>query len=223
MKTAPAFALVFVLGCSGSTEPAPRPPSSKVLNVDFGEAPTTKHGPAAFGDDDDVWNAVGEGFAMDFVASHLVWADGSEADASIHTQNLPGIWGGQTTMGDPMYESYIYSWAGESATTTVLGLPPGSYDVAIYGTTGRVDTNNSGFFVTVHDDEAGPARSKTATTFTSTGPDADAPDWVENGQYVLHEGIAVGEGQALRVNIVNGVQGAGNGGCLTNGMQLIKR
>lgn len=120
----PALVLDFIL-----TLP---PPS---LNIDFGfGAPKT--GPAAAGlSAQDVWNTydiLGDGTLTDLQWSDAYqWASGHNSYAAVSLWNARGRWGFPAPI-DPMYDTYHYPWWG-SISGAIAGLPPGLYDVYLYG------------------------------------------------------------------------------------------
>jgi hypothetical protein len=207
---------------SGGTKDSGPTIASSLLDVDFGSPTTTKTGAAAAGlGPTDQWNPAGPGFNADYTLSSLVWSNGAAAaGVSMRVQNLPGNWAMTASIGDPMYDSYAYSWAGASATITLDGLPSGTYDWVIYGHTGANDAN-SGFSITVL---AGTtAVWSSASAYTTLGADWNSSIWKTGSQYVLALGVVVGAGQTVVLTIANGATGTGNAGCLINGLQILKQ
>jgi hypothetical protein len=191
------------------------------LDIDFGGATTsTEVGFAAVGlSPSDYWNAVVQGFNSDYTASGFLWTNGLPAGGiSAHVVNLPGSWGFTSGVNDLMYNSFIYSWNGATASVTFSGLPGATYDFYVYGLAGT--TQNSGFTISVMSGPTGPVVFSTGTKFTATG--SSPPVWAEGTQYVLLDSISVADGQYVSLVISNGSQGTGNAGCVLNGLQIMK-
>ena len=197
---------------------------TQVLNLD-GSGGTTEVGMAATGlDDTDVWNTMSGAFSTDYTIDGLLWADGMASDASVHVTNLPGIWGQNpaAAVNDAMFTDYVYSWSGDSATLTFAGLDAGFYQVWGYAHEMSAQ-GNSGFSAAVVEDENGAALSETAVEYTSSSADWDQADWVEDSQYVVLDELEVLAGQLLRATVHAGGNGAGNAGCILNGLQLVRQ
>jgi hypothetical protein len=191
------------------------------LDIDFGGPLTSSEvGFAAAGlTPGDYWNAVVKGFSTDYTASSLLWTNGLPAGGvSAHVQNLPGSWGQSAPVNDPMFNNYIYSSSGSTATVTLAGLPGGTYDFYAYGLAGT--TQNSGFTISIMSGPMGPVVFSSGTKYTSTG--SSPAGWVQGTQYVLLDGIPVADGQYVALVISNGSQGTGNAGCVLNGLQIMK-
>jgi len=194
----------------------------QLLDIAFG-SPNDKVGPAATGMfDDDMWNFVSGAFSTDYTVDGLLWSTGEDTGASLRAENLPGVWGFDSTLDDLMYETFVYSWSGATATLTFTGLPAGQYELWIYSHEGG-DVGNSGLSASVHDLVDGPALVETDVEYTTVSPDWNAAEWIEGAQYVVLDPVDVEDGQVLKVNVHNGQQGVGNAGCVVNGLQIVQR
>ena len=201
-------------------------PVQNILNVDFGSPTPAKIGKAAVGlTERDVWNAAGPGFESDYTVHDLRWADGTSSGVALRVVNLPGNWGMNAPGLDPMYAGYSYSWYGETASLIFTGLPSGLYDLYFYANAdhsgrGSGPSDNTGVSVEV----SSPAhRWESPVRFTGQGDAWTAMGWQPGKQFVVHEGIEVGQGHEVKIVLHNGVQGTGNSGCLVNGLQLVHR
>jgi hypothetical protein len=189
--------------------------AANLMNLDFGSTTTTKAGVAAAGSSAaDFWNPVGPGFQADFLATGLLWADGSSSNVQMRVTNLPGNWGSASAIHDPMYDGYEYSWSGTTATITIVNLPSGTYDVYVYSS---VTGGNTGSSVS-----ACASGASTPTQFTSTSAYATDTVWIAGDEYALHAGVSVAASDVVTINLSNGTQGSGNAGILVNGVQLVR-
>jgi hypothetical protein len=208
-------------GSDAGSDAGPILSATTLLNIDFGGTTTQEIGGAAARvNASDAWNAVGTDFNADYTVTGLVWSDGSgAAGLSMRVNNLAGIWGFTSAIGDKMYDSLLYSWSGTTASLTFEGLPAGTYDFIPYGHSAE-DNANSGFTVTVHATSSTSALTTSPTKYTTVASDWNASSWIVGAQFVILDGIVVATGQTVILTISNGSQGTGNAGCVINGLQI---
>ncbi|HEY6227659.1 MAG TPA: immunoglobulin domain-containing protein, partial [Verrucomicrobiae bacterium] len=116
-----------------------------LLNVNFGYETEIKVGPAATGlSSADFWNHYSFPFAAFASMTNLAMADHSPSSVGFTVENGPGQWYFGRSSGDIMYNNYIY--VSGTIKATLYNLPPGAYDLYLYGHA-DVDNANSVFTV----------------------------------------------------------------------------
>jgi hypothetical protein len=192
-------------------------PFGPLININFCAAKNpyglsaVKTGFAAIGQTtNDYWNACSRDGAtpfdfLSFVAvPNLTNADGTPSGAGLTLANAPGSWGND--VNDAMYYSYLYPFDGGNLTLTVTNLPPGTYDVCVYGhgsTQNGTHQNMNG----VYQLSGGAIDYGTQSTATS-GTNWATTNWHEGQQFVVFRNIYVtGPADALVVTGLPGVSG----------------
>ncbi len=179
-----------------------------LLNVDFGSGPgpSRKTGPAATGQaTTDFWNYYTRddefGNWRDWgTLENLKLANGTATTTGLSVANAPGAWGNQST--DPMYEGYIYPFDGGNITLKFTNVPPGVYDLYVYGSDARcsLSADNTDY----------PVRAATEN------PAVNPPVWTEGKQYVRFSDVALNSS-----NLVLTVLPGSGGYAIISGLQLV--
>lgn len=105
-----------------------------LVNIDFGGGTNSaKVGYAATGfSTNDHWNRYRRQVPPRRVAANtLQSSDGVPTTISLTLSNAPGLWG--NTIGDPMWDSFVYSENGNPIELNLRGVPKGNYRFALYG------------------------------------------------------------------------------------------
>ena len=197
-----------------------------LINVDFGGTTTSiQVGPAAVGlGTNDLWNAYSH-YSPRFVPGAspqtngrlegLRFSDGSASPVAIGVTNAPGVWGNAS--GSHFFDSYIFAPNGSNLTATVTGLPAGRYHFVLYG---HADADSAPEQNTVFSLKTGTS-ARVLGPLTSAGPGgwkAGQP-WQDGQQYVIFKDVAVGEGEAVRIEVAPGAGGV----AVLNGLQILSR
>lgn len=180
-------------------------------------------GPAAAGREGDYWNTVGVAWNNDHTETGLKFASGDSSAVQVRMVNLAGGWGndGKLAIKSAMMNSYNYpvNNQGGNARVILKEIPPGKYDVYIYGH--EADPVAYGdYTLSVGGRDYG---RKT----TSNKSDAiENTTWVEGSQYVKYSNVEVAAGSELEVLIQPGGQVTDHWGrtfsdATINGLQLI--
>lgn len=169
-----------------------------LLNMDFGDAITTKIGPAVIGQSsNDFWSgyAGAGGFHTDGTLALFKLANGEFSPVGLRLPNAPGSWGNGSS--DSMYASYVYPTTTPSATTmtvTVTNLPVGIYDFYLYA--------NDGKFQLVS------ATVDYGIKTSLENPVVNPPVWQEGKQYVAFQHVAVTNAtQPVIITVQPGIYG----------------
>ncbi len=201
-------------------------PFGPLLNINFcaaknpGGLGAVKTGSAAIGQTtNDYWNPCSRDGATQFdfqsfvAVPNLTNADGTLSGAGLTLANAPGSWGND--VNDAMYSTYLYPFDGGNLTLTVTNLPPGTYDVCVYGhgsTQNGTHQNMNG----VYQLSGGAIDYGTQSTATS-GTNWATTNWQEGQQYVVFRNVYItGPADALVVTGLPGVSGE----ALIAGMQI---
>lgn len=169
---------------------------TRLLNIDYGASTDTnfyKWGMSAYGlTTEDYWYPYYNPWVTDVTVTNLLWSDQTPLSpgASLRVQNAPGQWGSET--GDYMYNGYVYDWNGAGIASTYNGLPPGRYDLYLYGHGAWYDQNTIFHAFTAARD-FGSKNTIVSSSWAST-------NWTENLQYVKFTAAPLIEGQALQIN-----------------------
>jgi hypothetical protein len=185
--------------------PAPRIPL-RVLNVDFANRYTPRIGPAVVGlKTNDVWNAYVFGWRTFGSLRNLLWSDGTVSGIQVAVENAPGEWG--NSYPDPMFSSYIYPHDGGNLSVTVSGMPPGVYELYLYGhgavDKGAKNPHHQNSVFSIGGVQGGKDLKEKATT---TGPEWASPTWKEGDQYVVFRDVTLFR-EPLRILVKPGVGG----------------
>src|SRR5882672_6199743 len=119
-----------------------------LIDIDFGaDIGAPKTGFAAIGQTPaDIWNPSTPLGRRSAAWPQLLAADGSSTAVGLIVSNAPATWGNGSD--DPMYNSFISADPNETATLTVTNLPPGAWNLYLYG-------HDATFGVTVGTDDYG--------------------------------------------------------------------
>jgi biopolymer transport protein ExbD len=175
----------------------------QVFNIDFGVAPSKQSGPAAAGREGDFWNAVSVAWNNDHTETGLKFASGGPSPVQVRMINLGGGWGSSGRMGvkAPMLDSYNYPVdnRGGNAQVILKAVPPGMYDVYIYGHEESPSAYGD-YTLTVGNHEYG-------RKVTSNRSDAiENTAWVDGSQYVKYSEVEIGSGNDVNILIQPGGQ-----------------
>jgi len=191
-----------------STEASARP-NCNLLNINFTSSDNLKTGLAAVGySANDVWNDyifLGSDSAE---MTDLALYDGSASGVTLDVWNAPGLWG--NGVDDPMFNTYIYPWDGGDISLSVSALPPGSYDVYIYGHAPTPD-GYSLFDLYTADADYGQRGT------TAWGDGWNSTTWEEGQQYIVYRNVAVGDDGTFNVEVTPDAAGYS----IINGMQIV--
>ena len=176
----------------------------QIFDVAFGvwrPAETKQTGPAAAGRKGDYWNAPGVPWNNDHTESGLKFASGDSSPVQVRMVNLGGGWGNDGTLGikSPMMDSYNYPVNNQGGDSQVIlsNVPPGRYDVYIYGHE-KEPWAYGDYTLSVGDHNYG---RKT----TSNKSDAiENTKWVEGSQYVKFADVEVAAGNNVEILIKPG-------------------
>ncbi len=185
--------------------PAHRVPL-RMLNVDFANRYVPRVGPAAVGlKTNDVWNAYVFGWRAFGSLRNLLWSDGTVSGIHLAVENAPGEWG--NTHPDPMFSTYIYPHDGGNISVTVSGMPPGVYELYLYGH-GAVDkeAKNPHCQNSVYSISGVKGGKDFGEKATTTGPEWASPAWKEGDQYVVFRDVVLHH-EPLRILVKPGVGG----------------
>ena len=176
----------------------------RTFNIDFGSgAPSEQVGPAAAGRAGDFWNTVSVGFNDHHTESDLKFAGGDPSPIEVEMINLGGGWHSDHTMGvkSPMYNTYNYPTGNRGGNSTVIlhHVPPGNYNVYIYGH-GPNPIYYGDYTLTVGTHDYG--RKQTSHKMDSI----QNTKWVEGSQYVKYLKVEVGEGEEIEILIQPGAR-----------------
>jgi len=174
------------------------------FNIDFGPfSPSAQVGPAAVGHAGDFWNSVAESSNDHHTAADLKFAGGDPSPIEVEMINLGGGWscGGVMAIESAMLNTYNYPVCNQGGDSTVIlhQVPPGKYNVYIYGH-GPVPLYYGDYTLTVGTHNYGRKQ-------TSHKMDAIRNiKWVEGSQYVKFSNVKVGDGDGVEVLIRPGAQ-----------------
>lgn len=182
------------------------PLEPKIFNIDFGAwrpEESRQTGPAAAGGEGDFWNTVGVAWSNAHTESDLKFASGDPSPIRVEMNNLGGGWGCDGRMGvkAPMLDSFNYPMNNQGGNSQVIlnEVPPGEYDVYIYGH-GTDPLYYGDYTLTVGDHNYG-------TKATSDKSDAiENTAWVEGSQYVKFARVRVAAGDKVEILIQPGGQ-----------------
>lgn len=176
-----------------------RPPADypALINVDFGDGTnSSKVGRAATGrTTNDFWNLYSRDerpgkWRTSGTVTNLLYADRAWSGVSLTVSNAPGAWGNGAA--DPMYNGYLYPLDSGRITVKVENLPPGLYDLYVYGH--EASSNRTCAYDLVVG--TGSHGSKT----NGVGPGWNSTNWQEGVQYVVFRDVQVfGPEDALSV------------------------
>lgn len=187
------FASIFLAGSNLA--------HAMLLDINFGahlnpgNLGATKTGFAAIGEtSSDFWNFYSRDntSAFDWKVNgsleNLKLANGTVTSIGLTVNNLPGAWGNGSS--DPMYNSFLYPLAGNTASLSLTNIGAGYYDLLVYSQDGHyeltVGANNYGV-KTCYDSAPG-----------------GVPVWQEGRQYVRYSNIYVGAGESLNLAMQQG-------------------
>ena len=142
------------------------------VNIDFGPGVSDgsrKTGAAAAGQEGDFWNAVARSFNSEHREGGIKTATGEPSPIEVELLNLGGCWGFSGGLGikDPMLDDFNYPVNNQGGNSEVIlhGVPPGKYDLYIYGHgvnpqyygdySLKVGERSYGRKTTFHDDDSG--------------------------------------------------------------------
>lgn len=170
--------------------------AADLINLNFDGGPSVaKVGTAAIGNGPaDFWNFYERRYVNgEFVASGTVeplfGADGTLVGGRVEVFNAPGAWA--NGVEDRMYGAYVYPFDENPITIRFTGLPPGRYDLYLYGHGGPdADAANTEFEVVSGAVQYG----RKATT---QGPGWNTAVWKEGDQYVVFREVEVGHSVPL--------------------------
>lgn len=198
--------------------------SQSLLNVDFGVGErSARVGPAATGQrSNDFWNlhshyrprfVPGQPLVANRRSESLHDADGAPTGIAVAVTNAPGVWGNAS--GDAMWDTYIYAPNGSPLGFTVSGLPPGRYQVFLYG---HADADvaaeqNSVFTVSSGTNHWGPLAASGGSGWKVGAP------LVEGTHYVTFRDVLLTAGHDLTVEVAPGSGGI----AVLNGLQILSR
>lgn len=189
--------------------------TTRLLNIDYGPSTDTnlyKWGVAAYGlATNDYWYPYYNPWVTDVTVTNLSWSTGTGLSAghSLRVQNAPGQWGSDT--GDYMYNGYVYDWNSQGIANTWKGLPPGRYDLYLYGH-GAASDQNTSFSVFTSTRDFGSKATLNTNTWSST-------NWTEGVQLVTFTNVSLLTEQALQINALK----VASAYTCINGMQLANR
>lgn len=205
---------------SGTTKTA-APGTARIqslINVDFGcGATTAKRGPAAVGiAADDFWNFYTRDedgdpsrYRPSGALPQLRDHRGADCQAGLTLRNAPGAW--HNGSPDPMFERYLYPFDyRQRIEVTITNLPPGHYDVYLYGHTPG-NEGNSRYELRLDEQSVG--------TLATAAEGWQAPLWVEGVHYVVFRDVRVKSRQQLVQVVVH----PGQLHALIAGLQLARR
>lgn len=182
-----------------------------LLNVDFGGGTnSTKSGFAALGQTlTDFWNGCAY---LGVSSNHLTRLSFANGKAGWVGLNATGLAGNSTNgHADAMFNPLLFREDGGNIQLTLTNLPPGTYDLLLYGH-GPADTQN-GFY-----DVAVGETSYAGQSTTNTGQWASR-EWQEGVQYVAFRGVSITTtGQNLTVTVWPGQT---TNLALISGLQLV--
>ena len=203
------------------------PPPGSLINVNFCAAKNpyslgyVKTGLGAVGQStNDFWNVCSRdgdfaGQFLSFVSvNNLVTADGNSTTVGLTLANAPGAWDNGTA--DAMYLSYLYPFDGGNITLAITNLPPGSYDICVYG---HGSTQNGTYLNEmngVYQLSSGGVNYGTLSTATS-GTGWASTVWQEGQQFVVFRNVNVAD--STQPLVVTGLPGI-CGEALLAGMQI---
>lgn len=168
--------------------------AQSLWNVDFGENwSRVQTGFAATGQSTaDFWNVWTHPWENFVETKGLRTAEGKPTSVDMTVANAAGQW--NNLLADVMYDSYVYSHDRSSPiTVTLTNLPPGMYDLYLYGHAGpALPVANSIFQVLGGVVDHG---SKATTQLANW----DSPVWQEGRQYVVFRNVRPGPGGSLTV------------------------
>ena len=160
-----------------------------LINLQFGcNSSTRKTGFGAFGKSAaDIWNLYSRdgvnGFKDIGTLDSLLASDGRPTGASMIISNAAGSWG--TEQSDEMFRTYNYSLDREDRAISVRinELPPGLYDLYLYGHGGKdLDSGNTVFTALASGERYGPSATAVGSGWTNA-------NWIEGQQYVVLRNI----------------------------------
>jgi uncharacterized protein (DUF2141 family) len=183
---------------------------AQILNLDFAGS-GYMYGAAAVGDYYDCWNVVSPDGTQQTITSGLWWGDYVESPIEVVVQNGPHG-GTPSTWLHPLLNTFTHSSANQTITINLMNVPPGQYDVVLYGR-GDGDDQNAYFHVTMYGHGFG-------VQWTSTTPEEWMEEtWPEGDHHVVYRDVLVSAGQPLVVAVAQG-----DGGFpLINGLQLVTK
>ena len=177
-----------------------------MLNIDFGVWKpnlSLQTGPAAAGREGDFWNVVAVPWNNAHTESGLKFATGEPSPIQVEMINLGGGWSFDGHMGvkAPMLDTFNYPVNNQGGNSQVIlhQVPPGKYDVYIYGH-GTDPQYYGDYTLTVGNHGYG------RKTTLHAGDSGQKPEWVEGSQYVKFTGVEVAAGQKIEILIQPGGQ-----------------
>jgi len=196
------IAAIYQAGSVGKCPTNPPPVGSLLVNVDCGAGlgASAKTGPAAIGQTaSDFWNFYtrddgANGWRTLGALPNLTAANGTATEVGLIVSNAPGAWSLNST--DPMYNTYIYPYPTSTgnAVLTLTNLPPGAYDVYVYGADGNYEVSAGG-------------TSQGIRQTVDDNPVINPPAWQEGKQYARWSSVLIGAGQPLVVTVRQGTGG----------------
>lgn len=176
--------------CSVGIIPEPKA-QRQLLNIDFGAwkpSPSAQTGAAVVGSPGDFWNTVAVAFNNAHTDTGLKFANGNPSSIQLTMLNLGGGWSSEGRMGvkSPMLDDYNYpaNCRGGNSRVILEQVPPGKYDLYIYGHTLWVQSYGD---YTLRVGECSYGRK---TTFNKDDA-GQKTEWVEGSQYVKFAGVNV--------------------------------
>jgi len=174
------------------------------FNVDFGATdPSKQVGPAAVGRPGDYWNSVAVPFDNHHTECDLKFAGGDPSPIEVEMINLGGCWSKNGGLGlkSPMLDTYNYPTGNRGGNSTVIlhQMPPGKYNVYIYGFGPNPDYYGDYTLTVGTRDYGRKLTQQKGGTIRST-------KWVEGSQYVKFSNVKVGLGEDVEVLIQPGKQ-----------------
>ena len=162
--------------------------------------PLSRARPVA-GQPGDFWNTVGVAWNEDHTESGLKFAAGQASDIQVRLVNLAGGWssGGHMGIKSPMLDHYNYpaNNHGGNAQVILTHVPPGAYDIYIYGHEAS-PAGYGDYTLTVGNRDYGrKMTSKRNDAITNT-------TWVEGSQYVRYRNVDVDADNAVQILIQPG-------------------
>ncbi|HTI72237.1 MAG TPA: hypothetical protein VMF06_19835 [Candidatus Limnocylindria bacterium] len=184
--------------------------AARLLNIQCGDAAThARQGVAAVGlSDGDQWNLYSPHLPP-AALTNLLFSDGLPSGIGLSVSNAVGSWsnGASDELG-----LYLYPYNKGNIDIQLSRVPPGKYDLVVYGHGGpQLDRYNGIYTAATSGQRLGPLA-------TSTGSDWQQQGWAEGGQYVRFRGVIVGDDGRLGVV---GLPGEHDGRAVFNGLQLI--
>jgi beta-lactamase regulating signal transducer with metallopeptidase domain/biopolymer transport protein ExbD len=199
---------------------------AQIFDIAFGvwrPEESKQTGPAAAGREEDYWNTVGVPWINDHTETGLKFASRVPSAVQVRMVNLAGGWGNDGKMGvkAPMFDSYNYpvNNQGGNAQVILTHVPPGKYDVYIYGHESNPVAYGDYTLKVGGRDYGRKATSNKSDAIENTS-------WVEGSQYVKYSSVEVNASDEMEILIQPGGQVTDHWGrtfsdATINGLQLI--